>query len=239
MEVSKLKENLVGKHISITVDETTDNCGRNVANILFSYENQTKLVKTHFLETVTYRTISKIVIDTIYFYNISYDNIILLITDNASYMIKAFKDILSPLIPTLYHNTCLAHVFNLVGETWVKFEKFNLLSQVVSNIKTIFSYSAARKRRWLLHLTSNISNSSNPVKVTIPPLPVKTRWNSWFKFVIWMSSYIQYFKSFFEEEKKLDKKNNAIKELVTIFQQDDQVFFLEILILFIKFNASR
>ncbi len=53
-----------------------------------------------------------------------------------------------------------------------------------------------------------------------------------------MNPYIQYFKSFIENEKQIDK-NNAIKELVAIFQQDDQVFYLEILIIFIKFNAQR
>jgi len=81
MEVDKLKEN-----ISITVDETTDNCGHNVANILFSYENQTKLVKTYFLEIINHSTISQIVINTIFFYNILYDHIIFFITNNASYI---------------------------------------------------------------------------------------------------------------------------------------------------------
>jgi len=99
------------------MDETTDSCGRSVLNILFSYHNKTKLVNTIFLEVVNYTTISQSFINTINSYNISFDNIIFYISDNASYMKKAFTSILSPLISQLFHNTCFAHIYNLVRET--------------------------------------------------------------------------------------------------------------------------
>ncbi len=231
------------------MDETTDSCGRSVLNILFSYHNKTKLVNTIFLEVVNYTTISQSFINTINSYNISFDNIIFYISDNASYMKKAFTSILSPLIPQLFHNTCFAHIYNLVRETWVEFEHFKLLDIVVKNIKTSFVYSAARKRRWREHLILRSvhlnedealfeEETIQDLSVNLPPLPVKTRWNSWFKFVIWMKDYYQHFITFFIQEHAI-QSSNAIKELKEIFENQNQCFYVEILIRFISFNAQR
>jgi hypothetical protein len=153
---------------------------------MFSFGNQTKLVKTEFLDdTVNSTNIAQLVIKTLQFYNISHDNLIFFISDNAAYMIKAFQ-ILSPLIPQLKHNCCLPHILNLVGETWISYKSFKFLIKIVANIKKSFIYCPAHKRRWTVFLNSFISSTitpSNQNSITLPPLPVKTRWNSWFKFV--------------------------------------------------------
>jgi len=230
------------------MDETTDSCGRSVLNILFSYHRKTKLVSTVFLERVNHTTISQSFVNTINSYNIPFDNLIFYISDNAAYMKKAYTDILSPLIPNLLHNTCLAHSYNLVGETWVEYENFKLLDLVVKNIKASFVYSTARKRRWREHLAlksislDNFSfdyeENTQDISVTLPPLPVKTRWNSWFKFVVWLNNYFKYFVTFFIQESR-SEKNKAIKELADIFQDSHQCFYVELLIKFISFNAQR
>src|SRR5262249_50289947 len=40
IELQKLKKSIVNKSISLTIDETTDRCGRHAVNILFSFDNQ-------------------------------------------------------------------------------------------------------------------------------------------------------------------------------------------------------
>ncbi len=60
------------------------------------------------------------------------------------------------IMQVIYHNTYLAYIFNLVGKSWVKFEKFSLLNQVILNIKIIFSYSTAKKK---MAFTFNIKYS--------------------------------------------------------------------------------
>jgi hypothetical protein len=92
-------------------------------------------VKTEFLQQVNFTTISQLVVSTISFYNIPFNNIILYISDNASYMKKSFSDILSPLIPQMYHNTCFVHIYNLVGNTWLEFDNFKIV-----DIKCCFCY---------------------------------------------------------------------------------------------------
>ena len=61
MEFQKLKSSIVGKIICLTIDETTDRCGRHAVNILFSFDNKTKLAKTDFLPNVNASTISQFV----------------------------------------------------------------------------------------------------------------------------------------------------------------------------------
>jgi hypothetical protein len=85
--------------------------------------------------------------DTLHFYNIPYKNIIFFISDNASYMKLAYSH-LSPFLPRMKHNCCLAHILNLIGETWVDFKKFELVERLVSNFKVIFVYNSQRKIRW-------------------------------------------------------------------------------------------
>ncbi|CAG8617742.1 2618_t:CDS:2, partial [Scutellospora calospora] len=87
-EIEDLKKLLVGQKISITVDESSDVCGRAAVNILFSFCNKTKLVKTEHLTVVNNITIAQFVLKTLQFYNISLENILLFISDNAFYMIK-------------------------------------------------------------------------------------------------------------------------------------------------------
>jgi len=168
------------------MDEIIDNYERSIHNILFSFHNKTKLANTIFLEAVNHTTIAQAFVNTIHSYNIPFTNLIFFISDNASYMKKTFINILFPLISHLFHNTCFAHIYNLVGETWVDLEHFKLLDIVVKHIKTLFVYSAARKRRWREHLISKSvllnTNESlfdeeniQDLSANLPPLPIKTR----------------------------------------------------------------
>jgi hypothetical protein len=233
-KMESLKKILIGQKISITVDESTDVCGRAAINILFSFYNETKLVKTEHLTTVNSTTIAQLVVKTLQFYNIPFENIILFISDNASYMIKAFN-ILSPLICQMRHNRCLAHILNLVGETWVEYKNFRLLDEVVMHIKVSFTQNNSRKRRWVSFLNSQNSNLPS----TLPPFPVKTRWNSWFNFIFWINKYISQLKIFFLNEEILNNESKAIQKLAIIFKDSLLTFEFEILTMFITFNAQR
>ncbi|CAG8566042.1 10959_t:CDS:2, partial [Scutellospora calospora] len=59
-EIENLKLFLVGKQISITIDKSPDICGKAAINILFSFYNITKLVKTEYLDIVNNPTITQL-----------------------------------------------------------------------------------------------------------------------------------------------------------------------------------
>jgi hypothetical protein len=148
-------------------------------------------------------------------------------------MLKAFT-ILSPLMPQMIHNPCLAHIYNLVGEALIDHENFKLLDTFIYSIKTLFVYSSARKRRWITYL--NINAVLNP---TLPPLPVKTRWNSFFKFIFWCQPLFNHLINFFKEEENLNSDSKAIKKLIVIIENEEFCLLIDIIQSFITFNAKR
>lgn len=171
--------------------------------------------------------------DTLHFYNIPYKNVIFFISDNASYMKLAYSH-LSPFLPRMKHNCCLAHILNLIGETWVDFKKFELVEKLVSNFKTIFVYNSQRKIRWKEHLLQ--SNIDSP---TLAPLPVKTRWNSWFSFLCWIKPLYSHVITFINAEYSINRDSKAIQYLKTFCEHQDHVLYVKIFICFITYNCGR
>ncbi|CAG8814025.1 29521_t:CDS:2, partial [Gigaspora margarita] len=47
--IAAAKSEFCDKRVAIIVDETTDDCARSVVNILFNYQNLTKLVLVDFI----------------------------------------------------------------------------------------------------------------------------------------------------------------------------------------------
>lgn len=134
-EQESLQNKFEDQYISVTIDETSM-CGRSAVNVLFSFGKETKLVKTNHLNQVDSSIIAQLTVSTLQFYNIPFEKVILFISDNASYMRK--RIVFFPLFPYLKHNGCLAHIYNLIWETWVNFEKFKGLDNIVTNLKKIF-----------------------------------------------------------------------------------------------------
>ena len=153
-------------------------------------------------------------------------------------MLKAFQ-IISSLIPQLKHNHCIAHILNLVGETWIHYKNFQFLVNVVKNIKATFVQCPAHKRHWISFLKSNFNSDldNDNTQITLPPLPVKSRWNSWFRFVFWINQNINQLRLFYLEEEQVNNESQAIQELASIFNNYTNTFIFEILTMFISFNA--
>ncbi|CAG8618874.1 8595_t:CDS:2 [Cetraspora pellucida] len=183
LELDKLHEALVDQQICVTVDESTDACGRAAVNIFFSFKNKTKLVTTKHLKKVDSTTILQFVMSTIQLYNIPYENVRCYISDNAAYMLKLFQ-FLKPFFIKLYYNTCLAHIYNLVGGTHL-----SLNAITTPLLSSCFNSS----------LDTNLDQNENLniITATLPPLPVKTYWNSWFKFVFWINQHIPFLITFY------------------------------------------
>ena len=103
--------------VVVAVDETTDSANRQVANIvMYGISSDTTcdltvppdpyLVKTEFLSSVNHETIARLVIQTLLDISIELNRVKLFLSDNASYMKKAFKDILRPIFSNCIHVTC-------------------------------------------------------------------------------------------------------------------------------------
>ncbi|CAF1026299.1 unnamed protein product [Brachionus calyciflorus] len=217
-EYAHLKNFFNQAKVAIICDETTDSMGRSVFQVLlkkldFNTDPNPKLIDTCFLETVDYSTISRAVVNALIKINVDFNNVMSFITDNASYMLKAFKTTIKTLMPNCTHVTCFAHIISLVGETWRS--NLNNLDQTVANFKSIFSRSNYRKQRFL-----EFQKNEGVEKPQCFPAPVVTRWNTWFKAVKFISENFEISKKFVLEEIKLED-TLALNKLKLLFEESE------------------
>src|SRR5690606_31039333 len=99
---------------------------------------------------------------------IKYNRVWLVCTDQASYMLKAFKS-LKDIYTELNHVTCLAHSLHRVCET-VR-EEMTLANEFIAAMKKNICKSLSRIR---LH-------RETCKDLPLPPTSVITRWGSWIK----------------------------------------------------------
>lgn len=194
-----LIESLAGKKVAVIVDETTDTVGRYVVNILlqpllgFVTTAKAVLVNTEFLPAVNNVSIAQLIIRTLTNSNIDFNNVLALVSDNAAYMKKCFIDGLQGLLPNAVHVTCWAHILSLVGEEFRAALK--LSDELVAHMKAIFSKAPGRRARFLSHL-----REKNASKIAMPPVPVITRWNTWFAAALYHANNLQFYLSFVTKE---------------------------------------
>lgn len=201
-EKEALKTVLAQKPVAVIFDETPDVEGRCVLNILIAPLEKdesgrilTYLADTVFLEECNHSTVSVAVVKCLQEYCIANDDVVVFNTDNAAYMIKAYKAALQSLFPNSVHITCMAHVMNLVGGAFHR--PFDQLNAFMLSFPQMFYHAGSRKRRYLQFMTKKLPLGK---KATVAPNPCATRWNSWFTAVLYHSEHFELYKDFIETE---------------------------------------
>ena len=169
----------IGDHyIWISVDETTDKLGRQIANLIVGKlcNEMTKphLLSSQVLEKTNHATISRFVNSNLKLLwpKESHDErVLLFLTDAAAYMLKAGRN-LKIFYPNLIHLTCLVHGFNRIAET-IRLH-FPLVNTLISSVKKIFSKAPLRIEKYREKL----------VNIPLPPEPILTRWGTWIEAVL-------------------------------------------------------
>lgn len=241
-ERTKLKESLAKKKLAVIFDEMTDDDGRFVLNILFaplevndSNRVTSYLVDTIFLEKTNHKTVSQEVVKTMTNYSIDFNDIIVFDTDNAAYMKKAFKDVFSSICPNAIHVTCLAHILDLVGESFRK--PFTLLDDFMKRFTQMFyNMAAQRKGRYLRYLKEKLAETPTtpPTKASVPPDPVATRWSSWYISAKYHLKHYHFYSAFIKEEFKQNSHPPvSVQTLHEMFTNDETEVLLHIYLKFI------
>ena len=104
----------------------------------------------------------------------------------------------------------------------------------MAKVKDCFVRSPARRCRYLTHLRH--CGISSPCKI---PLPVSTRWNSWFKMVEYTKTHLSYWSSFFEDELANDPTNETLKRISKILTDPYEFGTISIYIHFISIYAKQ
>jgi len=201
---SKVGEN----SIYLVIDETTDKQQRYVFNALVGILNGEKskpmLVAVRYLDVTNNVTVSQTVNDVcllIWNGNIYYDRLKLIISDQATYMLKAVSN-LKNTYPNLKHVTCLAHCLHRVSEV-IRLENKDI-NELISEIKSVLSKAPIRKQ----HFRKSTGLSPLPKVVT-------TRWGTWFNAVYY---YIENFDKVHEFIISLKDKSESIKNAKKLFK---------------------
>lgn len=197
---SEVKERIHGTNIALIFDETEDNCERSILNILalplglftVSQGREPYLLDTIQLEDgCNNTTVTRSVLNVMRDYDIPYDNLMFIITDNASYM-KVVHRNLQAMIPGLIHVTCWPHILNLVGEAFSTV--FPLITTLLKAAQNFFKHAHRRKRKWRKFLSQN----DTTLTAKSPPMYSPTRWNSWFLTVKYWNLYLKHLAPFVE-----------------------------------------
>ena len=182
--ISNIQNTLRNQFVWISVDETTDCEGRYIANFIVGAlckENPTTpyLLNVAVLEVTNNTTITQFVIDSLKLLwpdGIKYDNVLLLITDSASYMIKSGTT-LKGIFAHMIHLTCLAHGLHRISETIQTC--YPLVDKLVSSVKKVFKKAPSRVQKF----------RTIAPDVPLPPQPILTRWGTWLEAALYYSEH--------------------------------------------------
>lgn len=169
----RIRSELENKLLWISVDETTDSCGRYIANLvigtLSTEPSPSFVVACRQLDKTNNSTVSRFVNDSIrtVFPNSSEDEkIFILLTDSARYMLKAGK-VLKVFFPNMIHVTCFAHGLHRLAEECRN--EYSSVNKLISKTKKVFLKAPSRSATYKEILP----------ELPLPPQPVITRWGTW------------------------------------------------------------
>lgn len=181
-----------GKKIWVSIDETTDDNGRYVANVIIGTleidcPGKIMLLTSEVLEKVNHSTIAKLFdksMALLWPNGDRHDDVLLLVSDAAPYMVKS-ASVIKVFYSKMVHITCLAHGLHRVAEE-VR-NMFPKVDKLISNVKKTFLKAPYR---------TQVFKNEAP-GVNLPPEPIITRWGTWLDATDYYSENIQSIRNVF------------------------------------------
>lgn len=178
------------------------------------------------MESCNFSTFSQVVLQSLHTSQLNLNDILAVVTDNASYCLKAYREVLKGVMPHSVHTTCLCHVINLVGETGQHYKFFSEATALVMWVKSAFF-----KKPALYFLTMKEAE-----KPKVPPELVSTRWNSWFEAVQYHAEHVHLYKEFFLAEKS---SAQAVRNIIELVETDEKQEALHFKLTFISEGCGK
>lgn len=219
-KLNSLRSVIADNPIYLILDETVDVQNRMVFNIMVGVlSSETLTVKSPYLLTTIFlknactseSTLQALIkgLQCLYPTGIKFDNIRLIVTDAAPYMVKAITTFQSTFATKAIFLTCLAHGLHRVAEN-VRLSNPDV-DKLVSSIKKFFSKSPSRRVRF-----------AQSTDLPLPPDPVIVRWGTWLNAVRYYADHFKDLKHYFMNLED-DKKCPIIQKVKDIFTVGDIV----------------
>jgi hypothetical protein len=135
---------------------------------------------------------------------VEYEKVLLLVTDQASYMVLAAKN-LKTFSPSLNHITCIAHALNRVCSAIQ--ENLNKVNRFVLSMKKV-----------MLNSKSKQSSYRELTRLKLPPDPVVTRWCTWLEAANYYRENFNSVKKLIDSL-KLESKSQSIQKVKKLINE--------------------
>lgn len=171
------------------------------------------LIHSEQLETTNHQTIGKCfnnAMEVLWPGGIKYENVLLLVTDNAAYMGKAARSLQDVLYTNLTHVTCIAHALDRVCEAIQLLHPTT--NSLISFTKKIFR-KAPKRTQMFRELCPD---------TPLPPSPIFTRWGTWLEAAEYYAKRLDKIELVIKSLPNKDKKSGSafIKIAQALFEGD-------------------
>jgi len=211
--LEKVRQAIGLNKVYVMYDETTDTKQRSVMNVLVGVldgkPNKPYLISTQFLESTDGKTLLKHMkqgLDILWPNGIRYDDVLLIVTDQAPACITA-GELAKLEFKNAKHVTCLAHAIHRVTEC-VR-NNNDLSDSFISIMKKILTNSPKRRRSF-----------KEITGLCVPKQPIITRWGTWLETSFFYAKNFDKMCLFIEQLR--ETKNKSIIKLKKLIENQKQ-----------------
>lgn len=226
-----IKAKVSGKQVAVLCDETTDKRGSCVFVILFKIIEASDSIETivadvHTLQTADAKNCTRAILDTLKKFDVSFDNVLALASDSARYMVKCFDTLKNIMADHVVVVQCWAHKLNLIMNVLGK--QLPELQNATSKVKLAFLNTRKRKHLYKQFLDEKYPGMNTPLF----PIPVLTRWSSWYESVAYIADYFLDIIEFMRMDEIASVSNSGIEFLTQATK--DHIQIVKIQAVFVK-----
>lgn len=219
--LNQIRSRIDENDVYLIIDETKDILERNQVNVMVGVLNgspsKSMLLHVEYIDTCESEEFFRVFDQACcLLWNTlkpPYHRVRLLLSDQASNMIKAGRDIKRILCKTMLHVSCLAHCFNRVAIT-IK-DNHPRTNKFVSLIREAVRLSRKRKLTW-----------TAKTNLPLPPKPCSTRWTYWLRAAKFASENIERMEPFISSLKSECKTVRSLKKLIKSERLKEELFRL-------------
>lgn len=212
--MDQVRERIGENFVYISVDETTDDRGYFIANLIIGVLNSFEaghpyLIASWELERTNASTVCAFVNDALvrFFRGVPFsDKVLLMVTDAAPYMVLAGRNLRS-VFNKMVHVTCLAHGLHRICEK---------VREIYTDVNHLVSWS----RKIFLKSPARISIYREIMQCSLPPDVIVSRWGTWLNAA---SFFANNFPQFSEVIDKLPNDSKHVDKMKTLFKKKNQL----------------
>ncbi|KYO37133.1 hypothetical protein Y1Q_0008413 [Alligator mississippiensis] len=138
------------------------------------------------LASLNFSTVARAVVTAVVNCGVDFNQVTAFLSHDATYMSRAFSDVLCGMMPHAVHVACSARIVALAGEVW--HARFPAVDGLVGTFKKALKGCPG----CVLRYCEALAQQSGELCATMALPPESNRWSAWFDAVCYMQCYAQF-----------------------------------------------